>query len=226
MKRPIDKEQMMMFKKSIAVAFIFTFLSCNLSADTKENINSILNTKSVEKLEYATFGNGCFWCTEAIFEQLKGVIKVEAGYAGGKVKNPTYKDVCTGNTGHAEVIHITFDSKIISFRELLDVFFNTHDPTTLNRQGADVGTQYRSAIFYHNETQKKVANKMIEELEKEKVFDDKISTEVTKINNYYLAENYHQDYYNNNKNEGYCRMVINPKLEKFTKKYKSKLKSK
>ncbi len=177
-----------------------------------------------KNLELATFGNGCFWCTEAIFEQLEGVKKVESGYAGGTVKNPTYKAVCTGNTGHAEVIRLAYDPIVISYRELLDVFFNTHDPTTLNRQGADVGTQYRSAIFYHNDEQKAEAEKIIADLTKEKVFDDKIVTEVTPINNYYVAENYHQDYYNNNKNQGYCRAVINPKLEKFIKKYKSKLK--
>lgn len=178
----------------------------------------------MKEIAIATFGNGCFWCTEAIFEQLKGVVKIEAGYAGGTVKNPSYDEVCRGNTGHAEVIRLTFNPKVISYRELLDVFFNTHNPTTLNRQGADVGTQYRSVIFYHNEGQKAAAEKMIEALGNENVFEDKIVTEVTLINNYFVAGNYHQDYYNNNKNEGYCRMVINPKLVKFIKKYKSKLK--
>jgi len=214
-----------MVKKSIYFVFIFTFLSCNLYAG-KEVEHKIItqNTKSMNGLELATFGNGCFWCTEAIFEQLEGVTKVESGYAGGAVKNPSYKAVCTGETGHAEVIRLTYNPEVISFRELLDVFFNTHDPTTLNRQGADVGTQYRSAIFYHNEVQKNEAEKMITDLENEKIFDDKIVTEITAINNYFAAENYHQDYYNNNKNEGYCRMVINPKLDKFIKKYKNKLK--
>lgn len=214
-----------MVKKSVVFVFIFSFLSCNLSADKKDENNMVTqNIEGMKGLELATLGNGCFWCTEAIFEQLEGVSKVESGYAGGTVKNPSYKEVCTGNTGHAEVIRLTYDPKVISFREILDVFFNTHDPTTLNRQGADVGTQYRSVIFYHNNGQKEEAESMIEALEKEKVFDSKIVTEVTAINNYYVAENYHQDYYNNNKNQGYCRMVINPKLEKFTKKYKSKLK--
>lgn len=214
-----------MVKKSVVFVFIFSFLSCNLSADKKDENNMVTqNIERMKGLELATLGNGCFWCTEAIFEQLEGVSKVESGYAGGTVKNPSYKEVCTGNTGHAEVIRLTYDPKVISFREILDVFFNTHDPTTLNRQGADVGTQYRSVIFYHNDGQKEEAESMIEALEKEKVFDSKIVTEVTAINNYYVAENYHQDYYNNNKNQGYCRMVINPKLEKFTKKYKSKLK--
>lgn len=214
-----------MIKKSIGFVFIFIFLSCNLSADKKiENKELTDKIELMDGLELATFGNGCFWCTEAIFEQLEGVSKVESGYAGGTVKNPSYKEVCSGNTGHAEVIRLAFDPKVISFREILDVFFSTHDPTTLNRQGADIGTQYRSAIFYHNDEQKAAAEKMIADLEKEKVFNSKIVTEVTPINNYFVAENYHQDYYNNNKNQGYCRMVINPKLEKFAKKYKSKLK--
>ena len=211
--------------KSVVFVFIFSFLSCNLSSDKKDENNILAqNIEGMKGLELATFGNGCFWCTEAIFEQLEGVSKVESGYAGGKVKNPSYKEVCTGNTGHAEVIRLVYDPKVISYTEILDVFFNTHDPTTLNRQGADVGTQYRSVIFYHNDSQKEEAESMIAALEKEKVFNSKIVTEVTAINNYYVAENYHQDYYNNNKNQGYCRMVINPKLEKFMKKYKSKLK--
>jgi len=214
-----------MIEKSFGFVFMFIFLSCNLAAKEEQKKSTItMNTENVEGLELATFGNGCFWCTEAIFEQLEGVSKVDSGYAGGEVKNPSYKEVCTGNTGHAEVIRLTYDPKLISYRELLDVFFSTHDPTTLNRQGADVGTQYRSAIFYHNEEQKAEAEKMIADLEKEKVFDNKIVTEITAINNYSVAENYHQDYYNNNKNQGYCRMVINPKIEKFKKKYKNKLK--
>ena len=216
-----------MIKKSSVFIFILTFLSCNLSAEEKGvNQQISMKTEELKDLELATFGNGCFWCTEAIFEQLEGVYNVEAGYAGGAVKNPSYKEVCTGNTGHAEVIRLSYDPKKISYRELLDVFFNTHDPTTLNRQGADVGTQYRSAIFYHNDEQKAEAEKMIADLEKADVFDNKIVTEITAINNYYVAENYHQDYYNNNKNAGYCRAVINPKLEKFIKQYKDKLKKK
>lgn len=216
-----------MIKKSSFFIFILSFLSCNLSAGEQRGKEQItMKTSDLKNLELATFGNGCFWCTEAIFEQLEGVYNVEAGYAGGQVKNPSYKEVCTGNTGHAEVIRLGYDPKVISYRELLDVFFNTHDPTTLNRQGADVGTQYRSAIFYHNDEQKAEAEKMIADLEKAQVFDQKIVTEITAINNYYVAENYHQDYYNNNKNAGYCRAVINPKLEKFLKQYKTKLKKK
>jgi len=177
-----------------------------------------------DRLAIATFGNGCFWCTEAIFQQLDGVESVLPGYTGGDSKNPSYKEICTGTTGHAEVIQIAFDPKIISYRELLDVFFYTHDPTTLNRQGNDVGTQYRSAIFYQDSAQKEEAMKMIEQLTMEQVYDDAIVTEVTALDVFYEAEDYHVNYYNNNKNQGYCRAVINPKLDKFVKKYGSKLK--
>lgn len=201
----------------IIFGIIITFLSFHLMGQkSKENMN---NGQLL-----ATFGNGCFWCSEAVFEQLDGVYKVEAGYAGGTVKNPTYEAICTGNTGHAEVIRLEYDPKIISYRELLEVFFYTHDPTTLNRQGADKGTQYRSAIFYHDNSQKIEAEKILVDLMNEKVYTDPIVTEVTPINNYTVAENYHQNYYNNNKNQGYCRAVINPKLDKFVKKYKDKLK--
>lgn len=177
-----------------------------------------------QDLAIATFGNGCFWCTEAIFQQLKGVKTVLPGYTGGQIKNPSYEAVCTGTTGHAEAIQITYDPKVISYRALLDVFFYTHDPTTLNRQGNDVGTQYRSAIFYHDDEQKNVAEEMISQLTSEKVYDDPIVTEVTKMDVFYEAEDYHKNYYNNNKNQGYCRAVINPKLDKFVKKYSAKLK--
>ncbi|MDX1827955.1 MAG: peptide-methionine (S)-S-oxide reductase MsrA [Lutibacter sp.] len=175
-------------------------------------------------LETATLANGCFWCTEAIFQRLKGVESVVSGYTGGDIKNPTYSEVSSGSTGHAEAIEITFNPDIISFQEILDVFFSTHDPTTLNRQGYDVGTQYRSAIFYHSETQKEVAEKFIKALTDAKVFDKKIVTQIVPFKEFYRAESYHQNYYNNNKTQGYCRAVINPKLEKFIKKYKDKLK--
>lgn len=177
-----------------------------------------------DHLAIATFGNGCFWCTEAIFQQLKGVETVLPGYTGGTVKNPSYKEVCTGTTGHAEAIQITYDPSVISYRELLDVFFYTHDPTTLNRQGADVGTQYRSAIFYHNQEQQKDAQTIIAQLTAEGVYADPIVTEISAIDVFYQAEDYHRNYYNNNKNQGYCRAVINPKLDKFMKKYGSKTK--
>lgn len=204
-------------KNNTILVIAFIFLSLNLSAQkNKKHMN--------DHLAIATFGNGCFWCTEAIFQRLKGVEKVLPGYTGGFVKNPSYKEVCNGTTGHAEAIQITYDPKIISYRELLDVFFYTHDPTTLNRQGADVGTPYRSAIFYHTASQKKDAELMIEQLDKEKVYDDKIVTEITPYSKFYIAGDYHQNYYNNNKNQGYCRAVINPKLDKFVKKYSAKLK--
>ncbi len=199
--------------------FILTFLLLSLNLLAQKN-QKHMN----DNLSKATFGNGCFWCTEAIFQRLKGVEKVIPGYTGGSIKNPSYKEVCYGTTGHAEAIQITYDPKIISYRELLDVFFYTHDPTTLNRQGADAGTQYRSAVFYHDEKQKKDAEVIIAQLEAEKVYDNKIVTEIAPIKKFYIAEDYHQNYYNNNKNQGYCRAVINPKLDKFVKKYSSKLK--
>ena len=172
----------------------------------------------------ATFGEGCFWCTEAVFERLKGVKSVESGYSGGSVDNPSYDEVSTGRTGHAEVTQIIFDPSVISFRELLEVFWSTHDPTTLNRQGADVGTQYRSVIFYHNEEQKRLAEKYKEELEKAEIYSDPIVTEISPFKAFYKAENYHQNYYDNNKQQPYCSLVITPKVEKFKKVFADKLK--
>jgi len=172
----------------------------------------------------ATFGGGCFWCTEAFFDALDGVEKVESGYSGGHVANPTYKEVCSEITGHAEVVQITFDPEKIAFEDLLEVFFATHNPTTLNRQGADVGTQYRSAIFYHDEAQKKKAELVIQALDGEGIFNDPIVTEVTAFNQFYKAEDYHQDYFANNPRQPYCNAVINPKMDKFKKLFKSKLK--
>lgn len=179
---------------------------------------------TIQAQEKATFGGGCFWCTEAVFDQLKGVISVESGYSGGNTENPTYKEVCTGLTGHAEVIQITYDPKVIAFEDLLEVFFATHDPTTLNRQGADVGTQYRSVIFYHNEVQKEKANKVIDYLNEEKVFDHPVVTEVSPFVKFYKAEDYHQEYFENNQQQPYCRAVIVPKMEKFKTLFKEKLK--
>jgi len=176
--------------------------------------------------ELATFGGGCFWCTEAIFQELEGVISVDAGYAGGETLNPTYEDICTGATGHAEVIQITFNPKVIKYELLLEIFFKTHNPTTLNQQGADRGTQYRSVVFFHNNIQKEASENIIIELEKNKVFDMPIVTELTPFDVYYKAENYHQNYYENNPTNGYCNVVINPKLTKFMKEYKDKLKRK
>jgi len=177
-----------------------------------------------ENLEIATFGGGCFWCSEAIFDRVNGVLKVESGYSGGTVANPDYKMVTTGSTGHAEVIQVTFDPQVVSFVELLEIFFKTHDPTTLNRQGADVGTQYRSVVLYHNEQQKIVTQQVIQQLNSEKIWSDPIVTEVVPFEVFYKAEAYHQEYYENNPNLGYCRLVITPKMEKFEKIFNEKLK--
>ncbi|MFQ3566604.1 MAG: peptide-methionine (S)-S-oxide reductase MsrA [Aggregatilineales bacterium] len=178
-----------------------------------------------QMLETAVLGGGCFWCLEAVYDQLKGVISVEAGYAGGSVPNPTYEAVCTGRTGHAEVVRITYDPDVISFRELLDVFFTIHDPTTLNRQGADVGTQYRSVIFYTTPEQRAVAETTIAELEAAKLWRDPIVTEVKPLDVFYIAEDYHQEYFARNPNQGYCRVVIEPKVAKFRKQYLDRLKA-
>jgi len=166
-------------------------------------------------MNIAVFGAGCFWCVEAIFSQLAGVDSVVSGYCNGATENPTYESVCSGKTGHAEVCRVSYDSNIISFEELLGIFFQVHDPTTLNRQGADTGTQYRSAVFYINEEQKKIAENFINILTEKKVFKDSIVTEITKLDTFYKAEDYHQDYYQNNSNAPYCRAVIKPKLDKF-----------
>jgi peptide-methionine (S)-S-oxide reductase len=175
--------------------------------------------------EIATLGGGCFWCLEAIYDELRGVQKVESGYSGGEVPDPTYRQVCTGTTGHAEVVQVTFDPEVVTFREILEVFFTIHDPTTLNRQGADVGPQYRSAIFYHDEDQRRVAEEVILDLEAEGVWDDPIVTEVTPFDTYYVAEDYHQEYYRNNGYQPYCQVVIAPKVAKFRKRYLERLKA-
>ena len=174
--------------------------------------------------EAATFGAGCFWCTDALFQSLKGVNKATSGYMGGSTQNPSYEDVCSGNTGHAEVIQIEFDPAAISFEELLLVFFKTHDPTSLNRQGNDIGTQYRSVIFYHSQEQKEQANAMIDKLTNELVFDRPIVTEVAPVSDFYKAETYHHNYFNNNPNQPYCSFVIQPKLMKFAENFREKIK--
>ncbi len=184
-------------------------------------MNSI--TGNGQKTETATLGGGCFWCTEAVYKELKGVTDIKPGYSGGNIKNPSYKEVCTGETGHAEVIQITFDPSVISFSDILEVFFMTHDPTTLNRQGNDVGTQYRSVIFYHSELQKETAEKVISLFEKEKVYDKPIVTQIEPFKAFYEAEDYHHNYYDRNKNQPYCQFVITPKLEKFEKIFKDKM---
>ena len=172
-----------------------------------------------DKSETATLANGCFWCSEAIFKRLKGVKSVVPGYSGGIVKAPSYDQVCTGKTGHAESIQIEFDPKVISYEKILDIFWHTHDPTTLNRQGNDVGPQYRSAIFYHSQEQKKIAEKLKEELEKEGVFKAPIVTEISPFRNFYVAEDYHKNYYENNQDIPYCNFVISPKVRKLLMKY-------
>ena len=171
--------------------------------------------------ETATFANGCFWCTEAVFKRLKGVKSVLPGYAGGTVKNPSYDQVCAGITGHAESIQIKFDPKVIPFEKILDIFWHTHDPTTLNRQGNDIGTQYRSAIFFHNEKQKEIAEKSKKDLEDKGVYKNSIVTEITPIKNFYVAEDYHKDYYDNHQDAPYCNYVIDPKIHKLLQRYGS-----
>lgn len=183
-----------------------------------------LTMKGQGNTETATLGAGCFWCIEAVFVELKGLSSVIPGYTGGESKNPTYKEICTGTSGHAEVAQIEFDPLVISFAEILEVFWMTHDPTTLNRQGADVGTQYRSAIFYHNEQQKEEAEFYKKKLEEQNVFPNPIVTKIVPLEVFYEAEDYHNDYYENNPNNGYCRMVIRPKVEKFRKAFADKLK--
>jgi peptide-methionine (S)-S-oxide reductase len=204
----------MKFGKLQSILILVILFSIHNKGNLMENSNK----------ESATFGAGCFWCVEAVFERLNGVEKVISGYSGGTVPNPTYEEVCNGTTGHAEVCQIIYDPQKISYKELLEVFWSTHDPTTLNRQGNDVGTQYRSAIFYHNEEQKKLAEEYKRTLAEAKIFDNPIVTEITKLNKFYEAEKYHQDYYNNNKYQPYCMFVITPKLEKFKKVFQEKLK--
>lgn len=180
---------------------------------------------SDKKLEIATVGNGCFWCSEAVFQHLNGVIKIQSGYSGGDMANPDYKTVCTGVTGHAEAIEITYDPEILSFQDLLEVFWNTHDPTTLNRQGNDVGSQYRSVIFYHNEEQKQIAETYMKQLDDSGVYGKPIVTVIEPFTKFYPAEAYHDNYYNLNSSESYCQYVIRPKVEKFQKHFKDKMKT-
>lgn len=188
-------------------------------------MNDNRNTSNPLHIETATFGAGCFWCTEAIFQSLKGVSSVISGYMGGHTNNPTYEQVCSGNTGHAEVIQVDFDPKVITYEELLLIFFKTHNPTTLNRQGNDIGTQYRSVVFFHSQEQKEKANKMIDELTRELVYDSPIVTEVSPVSDFYKAEDYHQNYFNQNSGQPYCTFVIQPKLIKFGEKFKEKIKT-
>jgi peptide-methionine (S)-S-oxide reductase len=199
-----------------------TFSACAQSGETK--VPGDMAIPKNMKVETATFGAGCFWCSEAQFQELDGVLKVESGFSGGTVKNPSYEEVCTGTTGHAEVVQVTYDPSKITYDELLKAFWTAHDPTQLNRQGNDVGTQYRSVIFYHNEEQKKLAEYYKDQLNKSGAYKDPVVTEITPYKAFYKAEDYHQNYYNENGSQPYCHFVIAPKLEKFKKVFKDKLK--
>ena len=208
----------------IVLSSFLSLFSCGNKAQTVDR--KIDNKKVImnDSVQLATFAGGCFWCTEAVFLEVKGVQKVVSGFTGGFIKNPAYREVCNGTTGHAEGIQITFNPKEVAYEDLLEIFFATHDPTTLNKQGADVGTQYRSAIFYHSLEQKEKATKYIELIEKEKLYANPVVTQIEEAGVFYFAEDYHQNYYNQNKEQGYCQYVIAPKLDKLRKYYKSKLK--
>lgn len=204
-------------------AITFVLFSCPV---VHAQTNNTTDTMSSTTIEEATFGAGCFWCVEAVFEEVKGVKSAVAGYAGGELTNPSYRQVASGQTGHAEVARITFDPSVISYKQLLEVFWHTHNPTTKNRQGADVGPQYRSAIFYHNDKQKKIAEKSLKKTDESDLWEDSIVTEIEPLTNYSKADNYHQNYYENNPNAGYCQVVIAPKLKKFRKEFSHLLKEK
>jgi peptide-methionine (S)-S-oxide reductase len=220
-----EKLQTMLKFLFISVVSLMGLNSCAQKVNTQKakKENKPMMNSTIE-LETAPIGTGCFWCTEAIFQQLEGVEKVTSGYSGGSLPNPTYEQVCTKTTGHAECLHIMYDPKKISFDELLEVFWQTHDPTTLNRQGADVGTQYRSVVFFHNEEQQKKTAKYKAELDKSGAFNNPIVTTLEPFTIFYPAEEHHQNYYKSNGSEGYCQFVIRPKVEKFEKVFKSKLK--
>jgi peptide-methionine (S)-S-oxide reductase len=185
----------------------------------------MMENNGSSRTEVATLGGGCFWCLEAVYQELRGVEKVESGYSGGDVPNPTYRQVCSETTGHAEVVQVTFDPDLVSYRDILEVFFTIHDPTTLNRQGADVGTQYRSVIFYHTEEQKRTAEEVISEIEAEGIWNNPIVTEVVPLDEFYVAEDYHQNYFRNNGFQPYCQVIIAPKVAKFRKQHLERLKA-
>jgi len=214
----------MLTKLFISLLSFGAIAACNSEKNYQVMSSSVNN--ALEKTDTATFGTGCFWCTEAIFEQLNGVLKVTSGYMGGTKENPTYEEVCSGTTGHAECVQVVYEPSKVSYDDLLQVFFQVHDPTSLNRQGADVGTQYRSAIFYYNAAQKEKADYYKKEVDKSGAYDKPIVTEIVAASRFYSAEDYHQEYYLNNKNTNpYCSIVIRPKLEKFQKVFSKKLKS-
>ena len=209
----------------LGIVTLFTSISCGQKPENQK-ISKKMNEEKVNMtgMETITFGAGCFWCVEAVFQQIEGVVKVESGYSNGQAKNPTYKEVCTGNTGHAEVVQVTFDPKKVSFDTILEIFWKTHDPTTLNRQGGDAGTQYRSGVYYSNEAQKVAAESWLKKLNDEHVFPNPIVTEIAALSNYSKAEDYHQDYYDLNGHNPYCQVVIKPKMDKLQKTFKDKLK--
>ncbi len=215
------KTQIINITRLLFTAVIFFILSLAVSQAQPNNSTETMSSTSMEE---ATFGAGCFWCVEAVFEEVKGVKSAVAGYAGGKISNPSYRQVSSGQTGHAEVARIRFDPSVISYEQLLEVFWHTHNPTTKNRQGADVGPQYRSAIFYHNDRQKEIAEKSLEKTDKSDLWEDPIVTEIEPLTNYSVADNYHQNYYKNNPNAGYCQVIIAPKLKKFRKDFSHLLK--
>ncbi len=225
----------MIRKLTIIIASLLSLLACG-KVNKEENNNIMINSEitkpedvsktDTSNLEIITFGAGCFWCVEAVFQQIKGVELVKSGYMGGKIKNPTYREVCSGLTGHAEVCQLTYDPAKVTFEELLEVFWQTHDPTTLNRQGNDEGTQYRSAIFYHTDKQKVIAENYKKKLTEAQVWSRPIVTEISKAEVFYVAEDYHQNYFNQNSNQSYCSYVIKPKIDKVKKVFADKLKTK
>jgi len=208
----------------VLISTVLSFFSCGNKTQLTDIKTEVKKEIMNDSVQVATFAGGCFWCTEAVFLEVKGVEKIVSGFTGGFVKNPAYREVCNETTGHAEGIQITFNPKEVAYEDLLEIFFAIHDPTTLNKQGADVGTQYRSAIFYHSNEQKDKAEKYIQFIEKEKLYANPIVTQIEEAGVFYLAEDYHQNYYNQNKEQGYCQYVIAPKLDKLRKYYKSKLK--
>lgn len=212
-------------KKIFLLTIVFSTFSCKSTESNKpENMSTLNSNSNQDHIQIATLAGGCFWCTEAVFLNLEGVISVQPGYIGGTTENPTYKEISTGLTGHAEAIEIKFDTRKIDFETLLEVFFATHDPTTLNRQGADVGTQYRSEIFYHDDNQKQISENYIAQLNLENTFGKSIVTKISKASRFYVAEDYHKNYYNRNTSQSYCTYVITPKINKLKEKFQDKLK--
>lgn len=207
--------------KILVPALLIVASSCKSTAEKTYNYHTMEPTQN--KYEYATIGGGCFWCLEAIFSEVRGVQSVTSGYSGGTVKNPSYREVVSGRTGHAEVVQLFFNPEVISYRDILEIFFHLHDPTTLNRQGADVGTQYRSVIFFHNDEQEKIARQVFEEIDRSDLWENSLVTEISPLVEFYVAEDYHQNYYKNNPNQPYCTFVISPKLSKLRKLFKDKL---